>query len=168
MYSCLIRQAINKTNMLHNAYRKGRVKWDDYRKQRNLTTFKDKKSKLTYFGQRCDGGPNNQFWRTIKPLMPHKSTSHDKNIIAQEDGKLISDAQETCEILTLILQPWQTILASTIVSHLTLILRMAFQILYISTIDTQVSLKLEKTYLKILSLIFKVYGHGNFANYQRF
>ena len=73
-----LRQAIHKKNMLYNAYRKGKVKWDDYRKQRNLTTSMNKQSKLTYFRERCDGGPNNQsFWRTIKPFMSDKSASHD-------------------------------------------------------------------------------------------
>ena len=52
-----LRHAIHKKNMMHNAYRKGKVKWDDYRKQRNLTTAINKQSKLTYFRERRDGGP---------------------------------------------------------------------------------------------------------------
>ena len=43
--------------MLRYAYKKGKVKWDDYRKQINLTTAINKQSKLTYFRERCDGGP---------------------------------------------------------------------------------------------------------------
>ena len=94
-----LRQAIHKKNMLYNAYRKGKVKWDDYRKQRNLTTSINKQSKLTYFRERCDGGPKNQsFWKTIKPFMSDKSASHDNKIILQEDDKIITDTQEICEI----------------------------------------------------------------------
>ena len=33
-----LRQANHKKNMLYKAYRKGKVKWDVYRKQRNLAT----------------------------------------------------------------------------------------------------------------------------------
>ena len=94
-----LRQAIHKKNILYNAYRKGKVKWDENRKQRNLTTSINKQSKLTYFRERCDGGPKNQsFWRTIKPFMSDKSGSLDNKIILQEDDKVISDTQEKCEI----------------------------------------------------------------------
>ena len=89
-----LRQAIHEKNMLYNAYRKGKVKCDDYRKQRNLTTSIDKQSELTYFRERCDGGPRNQsFWRTIKPFMSDNSASLDNEIILQEDDKIITDTQ---------------------------------------------------------------------------
>ena len=43
--------------------------------------------------------PKNQsFWRTIKPFMSDKSASHDKNIILQENDKIITNTQEICEI----------------------------------------------------------------------
>ena len=43
--------------------------------------------------------PKNQsFWRTIKPFMSDKSASHDKNIIIQEDDKIITNTNEICEI----------------------------------------------------------------------
>ena len=94
-----LRQAIHKKNMLYNVNRTGKVKWDDYRKQRNLTTSINKQSKLTYFRERCDGGPKNQsFWRTIKPFMFDKSASHDNKIILQENDIIITDTQEICEI----------------------------------------------------------------------
>ena len=94
-----LRQAIHRKNMLRNAYKKRKVKWDDYRKQRNLTTAINKQSKLTYFRERCDGGPKNQsFLKTIKPFMSDKSLSHGKQVILQEGDKIISDTNEICEI----------------------------------------------------------------------
>ena len=51
-----LRNAIHKKNMMHNAYIKWKVKWDDYRKQRSLTTAINKQSKLTCFREICDGG----------------------------------------------------------------------------------------------------------------
>ena len=60
-----LRQAIHRKNMLRNAYKKGKVKWDDYRKQINLTSAINKQSKLSYFRERCDGGYKKQsFWTT--------------------------------------------------------------------------------------------------------
>ena len=94
-----LRQTIHRKNMLHNASKKGKVKWDDYRKRRNLTTTINKQSKLTYFRERCDGGPNIQsFWKTIKPFMSDKSASHGNQIILEERDKIISDTDEICEI----------------------------------------------------------------------
>ena len=94
-----LRQAIHKKNMLYNAYRKGKVKWDVYRKQRNLATAINKQSKLAYFRERCDGGPKNQsFWRTIKPFMSDKSSSFGDRIILQEGDKIINNTHEICEI----------------------------------------------------------------------
>ena len=94
-----LRQAIHNKNMLYNAYRKRKVKWDVYSKERNLTTAINKQSKLAYFRERCDGGPKNQsFWRTIKPFMPDKSSSFGDKIILQEGDKIINNTHEICEI----------------------------------------------------------------------
>ena len=56
----------------------------------------NKQSKLTYFRERCDGGP--KFWKTIKPFMSYKSLTHGKQVILQEGDKIISDTNEICEI----------------------------------------------------------------------
>ena len=76
-----LRRAIHKKNMLYNAYKKGKVKWDTYRKQRNLTTAINKQSKSAYFRERCDGGPKKQsFWKAIKPFISDKGNfSSSKN-----------------------------------------------------------------------------------------
>ena len=50
----LLRKSIHKKNMLHNAYKKGKVKWETYRKQRNVTTAINKQSKATYFRERSE------------------------------------------------------------------------------------------------------------------
>ena len=55
-----LRRAIHKKNMLYNSCRKGKVPWETYRKQRNLTTAINKQSKATYFRERCDGGHKNK------------------------------------------------------------------------------------------------------------
>ena len=74
-------------------------KRDDYRKPINLTTAINKQYKLTYFRERCDGGPKNQsFWKIITPFMSDKSLTHGKQVILQEDDKIISDTNEICEI----------------------------------------------------------------------
>ena len=46
-----LRRAIHKKNMLYNSYRKGKVNWETYRKQRNLTTAINKQSKAAYFSE---------------------------------------------------------------------------------------------------------------------
>ena len=94
-----LKQAIHRKNMLRNAYKKGKVKWDDCRKQRNLTTAINKQSKLTYLRERCDSGSKKQsFWKTIKPFMSDKSASRGYQIKHQEGDKIISDTDEICEI----------------------------------------------------------------------
>ena len=55
-----LRRAIHKKNMLYNSYRKGKVPWKTYRKQRNLTTAINKQSKAIYFHEWCDGGSKNK------------------------------------------------------------------------------------------------------------
>ena len=83
-----LRQAIRRKNMLRNAYKKEKVKWDDDRKQGNLTTAINKQSKLTYFRERCDGASKKQsFWKTIKPFISDKSASHGNQVILQEGDK---------------------------------------------------------------------------------
>ena len=94
-----LRRAIHKKNMLYNSYRKGKVNWETYRKQQNLTTAINKQSKAAYFSERCDGGPKKQtFWKTIKPFITDKNAFHNNKIILQEGDQIITDTQEICEI----------------------------------------------------------------------
>ena len=94
-----LRRAIHKKNMLYNSYRKGKVNWETYRKQRNLTTAINKQSKAAYFSERCDGGPKKQtFWKTIKPFITDKNAFHNNKIIFQEGDQIITDTQKICEI----------------------------------------------------------------------
>ena len=89
---------MHKRNMLRNKYKKGLVKWDVYRMQRNITTSIYKKSQATYFSERCDGGAKNQkFWKTIKPFLTSKQPSNN-NIILKEDDEIITDEREICDI----------------------------------------------------------------------
>ena len=84
-----LRRNIHYRNMLRNKYRRGLVTWETYRKQRNLTTAMYKRSKLTYFRERCEGGPRNQsFWKTIRPFMANKSGRNRNMIILKEDDNI--------------------------------------------------------------------------------
>ena len=67
-----LRQAIHKKNMLYNAYRKGKVKWDVYRKQRNLATaIKTNNQKWPIFAKDVMGGPKtNRFGGQLNLLCP--------------------------------------------------------------------------------------------------
>ena len=71
--------------------------------------------------------PNQSFGRSMKQLMFNKSESHDTTIIIQEDDRIITDTQEICDF-SILLHTLQTTFALTKISHLTLILKMLFQI----------------------------------------
>ena len=72
--------------------------WDVYRIQRNITTSIYKKSKATFFTERCEGGVKNlKFWKTIKPFLISKQPSNN-NIILKENEKIITDESEICDI----------------------------------------------------------------------
>ena len=56
-----LRQAIHKKNMLYNAYRKGKVKWDVYRKQRNLATAINNQNWPIFVKDVMEAQKNNRF-----------------------------------------------------------------------------------------------------------
>ena len=94
-----LRRAIHKKNMLYNANKKGKVKWNTYRKQRNLTTAINKQSKSACFRERCEGGPKKQyFWKTIKPFISDKGNFNSSKIILREWDTIINDTGEICEV----------------------------------------------------------------------
>ena len=79
--------------------KKEKVKWDTYRKQRNLTTAINKQSKSAYFQERCDGGPKKQsFWKTIKPFISDKGNFSSSKINLHEGDTIINDAGVIFEI----------------------------------------------------------------------
>jgi hypothetical protein len=44
----------------------------------------------TYFYERCLGGPkSSDFWPTIKPFLSNKSNNCRKDIILEEDNKIV-------------------------------------------------------------------------------
>ena len=93
-----LRKAMHRRNMLRNKYKKGLMEWHVYRIQRNVTTSIYKKSRATYFSERCEGGGKNQkFWKTIKPVLTSKQPSN-SNIILKENEKIITDEREICDI----------------------------------------------------------------------
>ena len=93
-----LRKAMHKRNMLRNKYKKGLVGWDAYRRQRNLTPAIYKRSKQTYFPERCEGCVKNQkFWKTIKPFMLSKQPRNAEIILCKSD-KIVTDERIICNL----------------------------------------------------------------------
>jgi hypothetical protein len=52
------------------------IKWEKFRKQRNLVAKLKKNSMKTYFLERCTGGAKNvSFWKTVKPFFSKKNVT---------------------------------------------------------------------------------------------
>ena len=52
-----------------------------------------------YFFERCAGGPKSKdFWPTIKPFLSKKRSGVNSEILLSENGKIISDQNEVCEV----------------------------------------------------------------------
>ena len=61
-------------------------------KQRNLVTKLKKQSVRTYFYERCVGGPKStDFYPTIKPFLSNKGNNITKDIILEDNNKIIND-----------------------------------------------------------------------------
>ena len=96
-----LRKAIYTKRMLRNKYIKCRSprNWDNYRKQRNLVTKLKRQSLRCYFFERCHGGPKSKdFWPTIKPFLSKNGSKDDPTILLNEDGKIISDQKDVCNV----------------------------------------------------------------------
>ena len=96
-----LRKAIYTKRMLRNKYIKCRSprNWDNYRKQRNLVTKLKRQSLRCYFFERCHRGPRSKdFWPTIKPFLYKKGSKDDPTILLNEDGKIISDQKDVCNV----------------------------------------------------------------------
>lgn len=96
-----LKQAIYKKRMLQNKYFKCKnaKNWENFRQQRNLVTSLRRKSINQYFIERCVGGSKcKNFWPTIKPFLTNKGTVVQKDTILNENGKLICDQSEVCDI----------------------------------------------------------------------
>ena len=100
-----LKQAIYKKNLLFNKFQKHRTSknWENFRKQRNLVTKLKRKSANQYFIERCVGGSKTKdFWSTVKPFLTNKGTHFQKDTILFEEGKLVNDQQEICDIFNII------------------------------------------------------------------
>ena len=99
--NCELRRAVYVKRMLRNKYMKCRSpsNWENYRKQRNLVTKLKRQSLRGYFFERCHGGPKSKdFWPTIKPFLSKKGSKDDPTILLNENGKIISDQKEVCDV----------------------------------------------------------------------
>ena len=73
--------------------------FSNFRKQRNLVTKLKRKSANQYFIERCVvGSKTKDFWSTVKPFLTNKGTHFQKDTILFEEGKLVNDQQEICDI----------------------------------------------------------------------
>jgi hypothetical protein len=89
-----LRNAVYKKRMTHNEFLKDKSNknWEAYRKQRNLVTKLKKQSIRTYFYERCVGGPKStDFYPTIKPFLTNKGSNITKDIILEDNNKIIND-----------------------------------------------------------------------------
>jgi hypothetical protein len=80
--------------MTHNKFLKDKSNknWEAYRKQRNLVTKLEKQSIRTYFYERCVGRPQStDFYPTIKPFLTNKGSKITKDIILEDNNKIIND-----------------------------------------------------------------------------
>ena len=92
-----LRKAVYKKRMLHNTFLKCKSdkNWEECRKQRNYVTKIKRLSIKKYFYERCIGGPkSSDFWPTIKPLLSNKGNICNKDIILEENDKIINDQTE--------------------------------------------------------------------------
>jgi hypothetical protein len=89
-----LRSAVYKKRMTHNKFLKDKSNknWEAYRKQRNLVTKLKMQSVRTYFYERCVGGPKStDFYPTIKPFLTNKGSNITKDIILEDNNKIIND-----------------------------------------------------------------------------
>ena len=94
------RKINHKRNMMRNIKDKypSKENFEKYRQLRNLSTKIGKKSKRTYFQERCDSGPKNQhFWQTIKPFVSSKGDIRAPTTLLEE-GTIISDTKLVCNV----------------------------------------------------------------------
>ncbi len=96
-----LRKEIYKRNMLRNIYKKdpqNNIKWERFRKQRNKVTNMRRQAIKGYFDSLCNKDSNmKSFWDGFAPFMSDKYKSHN-TIMLKENGEVISDNKELCEI----------------------------------------------------------------------
>ena len=93
-----LRKEMYARNMARNDFRKyGKSHWEKYRRQRNKVAEIRKSSLKTYFMTKC--GKNDQsFWKTISPFFSDNRSKNSKNIILNEDDKVVTDQSTICNI----------------------------------------------------------------------
>jgi len=92
-----LRKAVYKKRMLKNKFFQSKTdkNWENYRKQRNYVTKLKKMSIRNYFFERCTGGPKStDFWPTIKPFLTNKGNINNKEIVLEENDKIINNQSE--------------------------------------------------------------------------
>ena len=87
--------------MLFNKFQKHKTSkyWENFRLQRNLVTKLKRKSANQYFIERYVGGSKSKvFLVNSKTFLTNKGTHFQKDTILHEDGKLVIDQQDVCNI----------------------------------------------------------------------
>ena len=99
MHSAL-RKEMYTRNMLKNRYFQWRTPSleREYNKQKNKVTEMRRQAIKSYFMSKCtENCSPREFWECIRPYMNDKTKSH-RNIILQEDDKIVTSREEVCEI----------------------------------------------------------------------
>ena len=95
-----LKKAILYRNRLRNKYYKFRSAHylTLYKVQRNHVTELKRKAVSSYFEAKCKTGTRNKdFWKAVKPLFSKSRTKTD-SIPLREDGEIVSDDAEVCNI----------------------------------------------------------------------
>ena len=96
-----LRKNMYRRNMLKNKAFKYRTSenFKQYHTQRNKVTAMRRDAIRTYFRSKNSKDVSKRdFWNLYRPFLSDKSKSH-RNIILNENGRIIADKSQTCEIL---------------------------------------------------------------------
>ena len=74
---------------------------DAFKRQRNKCVAIKRKSIRTYFSllTKDNGHNNKKFWSAVKPFLSDKGTKKSKDIVLNDNGKILTDSKEVSEVL---------------------------------------------------------------------
>ena len=91
---------LSKLKNLHNRINT-RESWNAFKRQHNKCVAIKRKNIRTYFSLLAkDNGHNNKkFWSAVKPFLSDKGTKKSKDIVLNDEGKILTDSKEVSEVL---------------------------------------------------------------------
>ena len=97
-----LRIATRNKARLHKKFKRfpNNKNWENYRKQRNLTTSIRKSAIKDYFRNKCgDGQKNPDFWNTVKPFLTNKGSANGSNIMIRSENCIETKPQEVANLM---------------------------------------------------------------------